>query len=71
MVHHTAGGAAALPHSRPGLGKTAGDRLAAGVWCGALGPGHRGYSLGTTVSSAVSPSVDIYIDLSSFVCVDI
>ena len=50
---------AALQHCRPRLGKTGGDRLAAGVWCGALGPGHRGYSLGTTVSSAVSPSIDI------------
>ena len=59
---HTAGSAAALQHCRPGLGKTGGDRLAAGVWCGALGPGHGGYSLGTTVSSAVSPSIDIDID---------
>ena len=32
---------AALQHCRPGLGKTAGDRLAAGVWCGALGPAAR------------------------------
>ena len=48
---HTAGSTAAVQHSRPGLGKTAGDRLAAGVWFGALGPEHGGYSLGTTVSS--------------------
>ena len=74
MVHHTAGGAAALPHSRPGLGKTAGDRLAAGVWCGALY-----YGLGTTVSSA-TVDIYIYIDfillrlrryLDMFICVDV
>ena len=57
---------AALQHCRPWLGRTASDRLADGVWCGARRVQSRHYGKQPSVDI-----VDIYIDLSSFVCVDI